>query len=400
MTELLAHIDRLITPKRFGYTWLAGAAIWLGWLLSILGGAGKVDSFGQPIGTDFLQFYAAGTTLSLGESKYLYDMEYQASLEQSIIGPELQSYHAFITPPFLAWAFVPFSRLPYILSFAAWGIINLFLLWLGLYCLNNQNWKIFGLSLTWFPTFATISFGQNSIMSLAIIVFTYVFWNKKRFWLAGLTASLLLYKPQLILGIFFWWLLESRRDWKPLAGLFLGGGILAASSFTFMPEASKAYIEFSQKVLPSLPSWQEFPIWHLHTVRGFLYLLLPNFTVLADWLSISAGLFGLWAFYRFWKQTPAKPTLHFAGAVCLTIWLTPHAMIYDWIILLIPAVVFWQVRKPHIWRPVYALIWLSTFVGSSLTNFQLKVLPFAIQITLPILAFAYYKAYQALVEPE
>jgi hypothetical protein len=202
------------------------------------------------------------------------------------------------------------------------------------------------------------------------------------------------------LGLVFLWLLELRRDWKSLAGLFLGGGILAALSFTFLPDASKAYVEFSQNIMPDLPSWQEFPIWHLHTTRGFFHLLLPGFAILGDWFSALIGLFGLWIYYSFWRQTPTQSVLHFAGAVCLTIWLTPHAMIYDWVILLIPAVAFWQVRKAHIWRPVYALIWLSTFVGSSLTNFQLKVLPFAIQITIPILAFAYYKAYQALMEPK
>ena len=115
---MMAMIRRFLVPRRLRYAWIAGGALWAAWLLSVLLGPGKLDLAGTPIGTDYLQFHAAGTTVRIGESSQLYDAAYQMELEQEIIGPGLTSYHAFITPPFLAWLFVPFSMLGYTASFA------------------------------------------------------------------------------------------------------------------------------------------------------------------------------------------------------------------------------------------------------------------------------------------
>ncbi|MBN1919766.1 MAG: hypothetical protein JW892_00855, partial [Anaerolineae bacterium] len=75
MFTLLA---RFLTPRRLRYAWIAAGALWIAWLLSIALGPGYLDLAGQPVGTDYLQFYAAGRTLIRGESARLYDMAYQA----------------------------------------------------------------------------------------------------------------------------------------------------------------------------------------------------------------------------------------------------------------------------------------------------------------------------------
>src|SRR4030066_1547662 len=95
-------------------------------------------------------------------------------------------------------------------------------------------------SLTWFPIFASISFGQNSLLSLFLFSLTYYLWRKGRLLTAGLVCSLLLFKPQLVLGIGILWLLEWRKDWKALLGLSIGGLALAAISLLTLPEASLA----------------------------------------------------------------------------------------------------------------------------------------------------------------
>ncbi len=111
-------MTRWLTPRRLSYAWLAGGVLWLAWLGSVLLGPGNLDLAGQPVGTDFLEFYAAGATLLRGESARLYDRDYQARLQQEIIGPGLRAYYAFITPPFFAALFVPLALLPYGLAFA------------------------------------------------------------------------------------------------------------------------------------------------------------------------------------------------------------------------------------------------------------------------------------------
>ncbi len=60
-----------------------GGALWLAWLLSLLFGPGLLDLAGQPVGTDYLQFYAAGATVRTGQASHLYDTAYQAAWSSS-----------------------------------------------------------------------------------------------------------------------------------------------------------------------------------------------------------------------------------------------------------------------------------------------------------------------------
>src|SRR4030042_3990436 len=164
--------NRFLTPRRLTYAWIAGGTLWVAWLLSIFFGPGKMDLAGQVIGTDYLQYYAAGVTVREGQSANLYDFSFQSQLEQTIAGPGFSSYHAFITPPFLAWLFVPFSVLPYIWSFLVWSSLSALFLWLSLKLLPAKNpGRSWLWSLTWFPIFAAISFGQNSLLSLFLFCF-------------------------------------------------------------------------------------------------------------------------------------------------------------------------------------------------------------------------------------
>lgn len=394
------QLNRFLTPRRMTYAWIAGGALWFAWLISSVLGPGNMDLAGQVVGTDYLQFYTSGVTLLQGQSANLYDFAYQSQLEQTIAGPGLTSYHAFITPPFLAWLFVPLSLLPYIWSLIVWSLLGFLFLWASFKLLSaDRPFKSFLWSLTWFPIFATISFGQNSLLSLSLFCLTYWLWRKERFLAAGLVSSLLLFKPQMVLGIGFLWLLEWRKDWKALLGLALGGFILTGISFWLMPDASKAYINLARDFLPGLIYGDQFPLWHLHSLRGFWIMLFPGRVWLAEGLSLLLSVIGIAAYFFFWRANRKEPDLVFAAAICLTIWITPHAMIYDWSILLIPAVLFWQARPglQILWKPLFALIWIATFISGPLTYTQLKILPIAIQVSLPVLFLVYLTAYNSVL---
>src|SRR4030043_1308440 len=194
------RFNRILTSKRLTYAWVTGAALWFGWLLSCLLGPGNMDLAGHVVGTDYITIYASGVALRQGQSANLYNFDFQNQLEQLIAGPELTTFNAFITPPFLAWLFVPFSLLPYIWSFVAWSLLSVLFLWVSLKLLSTeQPIKALVYSLTWFPILATISFCENSLLSLFILCLTYWCWRKEKYLLAGRVVTLLLYKPQLIL---------------------------------------------------------------------------------------------------------------------------------------------------------------------------------------------------------
>ncbi len=397
----MRYLIRWLTPRRLSYAWLAGGVLWLAWLGSVLLGPGNLDLAGQPVGTDFLEFYAAGKTLLRGESARLYDMEYQARLQQEIIGPGLGAYYAFITPPFFAVPFVPLALLPYGLAFALWGLGGLAALWAGLRLLGLRSSRPFLWALTGFPVFAAVSYGQNSLLSLLLLALTYRLWRDGRPWVAGLALAGLMYKPQLTLGVVLLWLVGGWEGWKALAGWMLGSASLALLCVVAWPEASAAYLHFARTVLPDLPNWQEFPIWHLHTVRGFWRMLIPEWPLLGDALALLLAGLGVMEGYRFWRRHRSSVPLTFAAAVALTLWITPHAMIYDWAVLLIPAVLFWEEvpERRGEWRALYALVWLATFLGGPLTYGQWRLLHRAVQVTVPVLGFVLYRARCLLASP-
>jgi alpha-1,2-mannosyltransferase len=393
------RVNSFLTSRRLSYALIAGGMLWFAWILSCLLGAGNMDLAGQVIGTDYLQFYSASVTVRQGQSANLYNFEFQSQLEQTIAGEGLQNFHAFVTPPFLAWLYVPFTYLPYSWSFAAWCVLTLLFLWLSIRLVRTTHrTKPFFWSLTWFPIFAAISFGQNSLLSLLLFSITYWFWRKDKPFLAGLMSSLLLFKPQMLLGISILWLLDWRKSWKSLIGVSLGGATLASLCFIFLPEASKAYIDLARNFLTRMIYQEQFPLWHLDSLRGFLALLFPGQEWLVEGLSLFLSLVGIIGFIRIWRKYRGQKDLLFASAICLTIWITPHAMIYDWSILLIPAILFWQAypKLRHFWTPAFSLIWIATFLSGPLTVLQLKILPVAIQVCIPIFAFVIFIAKASL----
>ena len=186
-------LDQFLTTRRLTYAWIAGGILWFAWMLSSLLGPGNMDLAGQVVGTDYLQFYTAGVTLRQAQSSELYNFAYQSQLQQAIAGPNLTNFHAFITPPFLAWLFVPLSLLPYIWSFITWSILGIVFLWISIrLLLSIQPVKSLLWSLTWFPIFAAISFGQNSLLSLFLFSLTYWLVKKEKLLAAGFVSSLLL----------------------------------------------------------------------------------------------------------------------------------------------------------------------------------------------------------------
>lgn len=396
----MTRINTILTQRRLTYAWITGGILWSAWLLSCLLGPGSFDLAGQVIGTDYLQFYAAGTTLRQGLSADLYNFEYQSQLEQAIVGPELVNYHAFITPPFLAWLYVPFTFLPYTWSFIVWSILGLLLLWLSIKLLASTrplatSWW----ALTWFPIFAAISFGQNSLLSLFLFSFTYWLAKKEKYFAAGLVSSLLLFKPQMVLGLGLFWLLEWRKGWKSLLGLVTGGSILAGLCFWLLPDASRSYIDLSRNFLPGMIYQAEFPLIHLHSLRGFWILLFPGSRWLAEGLSLVFSTVGVVAFYYFWRKNRTRSDLLFAATVCLTIWISPHAMVYDWSILIISAILFWRAfpNLRVIWKSLFALIWIAMFLSGPLTLLQQKIFPFALQISVPVFFYSLVVCFRSLM---
>src|SRR5205085_4501492 len=94
--DCLSALGRWIRPRR-NLALFFGAVVWTVWLVSVLGGRGPLDLFGNVKGADFMEFYTAGRIVGAGDSARLYDFELQERIEHEVTAPARWSgVHAFI----------------------------------------------------------------------------------------------------------------------------------------------------------------------------------------------------------------------------------------------------------------------------------------------------------------
>jgi len=382
-----------------GRTWMAlaaGALMWVVWGVAAALGPGNLDLNGQVIGADHAAFHTAAALLADGRGAALFDypdvVEFQAKQDELTGKPGFLD--AYRNPPFYALLYRPTARLPYLSSYAIWAVIGVLCLVGGLVALRGRAvarplvW-----TLSFYPAFATVSFGQNTFLSFGVFALVYRLLAADRRFMAGLAAGLLLYKPQLLFGLGLWWLFGIRRYWPALVGAAVTGLGLAGLSWLVVPDETLDWV----RKLPEIARYSQFEFYNLHNSRGFGFLLTGDQAVgqafgLAG-LVVTAGW--LWTFHR---RFGPDVRLMMAAAVFATLWGSPHTMTYEWALAAIPAVLLWDARpdlRPT-WVPLFALAWVAMFVSTPLTKGQLAVAGVAVQVSVPVLAFVGLRATRAL----
>jgi hypothetical protein len=313
--------------------------------------------------------------------------EYQTQLHDS----SRWTLDAYRNPPFYALLYCPTARLPYLASFWIWTLIAVSLLWFGIGWLKTEKQlTAFILSMSFYPVFAVISFGQNSLLSFAAFCLTFHLMERNRLFLAGMAAGLLLFKPQLLLGLGVWWLLSLRRHLWCWLGLTATGLILVAISLMFVPSETRIFV----KSLSEIARYDGFMFYLMHNPRAFGTLMAFDDKSVGNIVGLACLLGAIGFFVYFWIYRRDNPPMMFAAAVFLTLWASPHTMIYEWSLALIPAVLLWErvpEKRPE-WLIMFSIVWFTLFVSTPIA----KVLfdwtkdrqgnhGWAIQISVPVL---------------
>jgi len=247
--------------------------------------------------------------------------------------------------------------------------------------------------LCFYPVFAVISFGQNSLLSFGFFCLTFRLMECRRLLLAGLAAGILLYKPQLLSGLGLWWLLNSRQYWKCLLGLALAGLFWVIVSLVLVPEETRLFI----KKLPEIAKYDAFMFWNMHNARAFGTLIAFDDKSVGNVVGLLASLAGIACFVWFWRRHSDNLPLMFGASVFLTLWASPHTMIYEWSLALIPAVLLWDrvKEKRDDWLIVFAVSWTAFFISTivamglfKLTDHSATHGAWAIQLSVPVIAWA------------
>lgn len=368
-----------------------GATAWVVWLGSITYGcisSGRpIDAEGTPVGVDHLTFYSAAMLVREGRPERMYDYDFLGPYQGQLLGWNWDMLLGYRNPPFYALLYLPTTGLSFVGSMLFWNAIGLGMLVFAIRLLNPERpARTLLWSLSFYPVFAVVSFGQNSLLSLGVFAIVYRLLSGNRNFAAGLVAGLLWFKPQLLIGLFLWWGLQPRKCARCWAGVAFTGGVLAAISWIALPEASQAFVNSLQKNL----GYGGEKGWNKESPRAFWALLLPDAssTVILG-LTIASVLPILFATLRMAKRTGAPIAVMFPTAVFLTLWASPHTLIYEWAQLVPAAIVLWErvPEKRDAWLVLFTAAWLVLAASTPLTKVQIDYmnLPGVVQIAIPVM---------------
>lgn len=193
----------------------AYAVLVIDWLILF---HGLIDRAGNPLGADFVTFFAAARLAAAGHPAQVYDVAALHGVERAAVAPSVAPY-AWHYPPTFLLAVTPLAALPYLLAVLCWTALGLLAYYAWVRRADGRP-IVTGLALGFPGRFLCVAQGQNGVLSLLLLSGLWLV--PARPLLAGAVLGLLTYKPQLV-PIVVVTLLTGRR-WRALAGMGASAG--------------------------------------------------------------------------------------------------------------------------------------------------------------------------------
>jgi hypothetical protein len=312
------------------------------------------------LGGDFRAFYTAGALVARGSPELLYDASAQQAFQHSVLGVAQGTHSVWMSPPWAAWLFVPFSRLPFWLAYGTFTFLGLLLAWKALSMLRAElalepsSGRLAITLLQYFPVLASLCIGQTTTLWFFVSAAVVIALRSGREVQAGLLLAVLVFKPQLALG--FGAVLFGARRFRPMAiAAAVAGGVVVASEL-FTPGALTRYLASSGSLAEALRA-PDYPSAGLHGGAEVSFLLLAGVSssaAAALGFAISAGL--TFAIVRIWWGRRFEPgtrsfDLRLAASLTLGLIASPHLYLYDLALLGVPIFLAHSALSPSAHEP-------------------------------------------------
>jgi alpha-1,2-mannosyltransferase len=344
---------------------------------TIFAGSGLLDANGKPIGSDFVQFWAASKMALSGEASEIYNHTRVFLVEEAVTGKFYPL--PFHYPPIMLLMILPLALLPYLVSLAAWLGVT-FVSYLSILRRVVPHPVAKWLILAFPGVFQNFIHGQNGFLSGVFLGGGLILVDRSPLW-AGILLGLLSYKPQFLPMIPIA-LLFGRR-WKALAGMaFSSGTLIVISLLAFGPEPWIAFWK-NIPVAVKMVETGATPLHQLQTVFGAAILAgldLPIARILHSTVAvIAAGVMS-----RLWLKN--APFFLRASSLALGILLLPpHVNSYDMTILALPlAWVGWEgyTRGWLSWEiNILALCWIMPLISVGIAaKMRIQIAPLALMV--------------------
>jgi hypothetical protein len=350
--SLPARIERIIGPlpgqreaRAFSIFALIAGLIACG--LSLYYGFRGETFMGRPMGSDFVEFYAAGKALNQHQPALIYDIAALTKLEQdSLPAMSRTQMLLFGYPPVVGQLYRPFTLLPYQWAYCAWLAFSLALYALALWLLfrgwANASYRrtAFLLSLSApMYTLETWIGGQLSVVTFfAVVCFVCCFENRWQV-LAGVALGLVTYKPSLIAIPVAMMILGGC--WRMFTGLCGGSVLLLLGSLATAGVNGLRLWMVQMKVFAGIATTNESIIRRTKYVdlNSFFSILLGGNSAARAIATITAAAAFLllgWTWWRARGQSHDVQRYLWGATLTWTLMINIYAPVYD-TILLVPA---------------------------------------------------------------
>ena len=276
-----------------------------------------------------------GGHFALHDALRMYDRDAQHAYEIGVTNSPL-FLDLYISPPHTALFFAPLSSLPFraaLVVFTALSVVAFALaLWKArAFAPDDRTFATFALAFAASEPFAeTIIIGQTSGLMLLVWVAGIALALEKRDTAAGVILGLGAFKPQLFLLVPI--VLVARKRWR-LLGVFLatGAAMVAIGALACGPHAYVAWVDLLRS--PAYGDVREANMFHMCSIEALLHGL--PFATAVHALVALAAIVLLFSFAR-----KSEDELRvWAAAILVTLFATPHLIIYDAVLFIVPALV-------------------------------------------------------------
>lgn len=220
-------------------------------LLGLVGAAVAVLGVGQArqqgLEGDWLAYYAAGRAVLAGRA----DALFQPAVLYHWQAPIIPRPFPWLYPPGYALLFAPLALLPIAVARLAWLGVGIAAL-VGAFATARRS---LGLPIAnsvlallgFLPLLLTLSLGQVSPITLLIFAQVAALeWRGEANVRAGLVASAALYKPQLLVPLLWYWVVNRRG--RALLGFAIGGAVVLGISFVASSQATLEYLRHGLEI--------------------------------------------------------------------------------------------------------------------------------------------------------
>ncbi|KAB2912248.1 MAG: DUF2029 domain-containing protein [Hyphomicrobiaceae bacterium] len=294
---------------------------------------GRLDYAGRPLGTDFINVYAAGKLANGGQAGLAYDWPAHHAVQKQTAGRADLPYAGWHYPPVFLLVAAALALLPYLVALLVYQAVTL-VLYLGVVQ------RIAGRREAWLPAlafpavFINITHGHNGFITAALLGGALLVLDRRPL-LAGCLIGGLSYKPQLAVLIPL--VLAATGRWR----------VFGAAAATVAATAVLALAVFGAGVFADF--WASLPLTRrviLEGAPGFykiqsLYaalrlagvpLALASAAQTVLTIGLAIALVALW-------RSAASYELKAAALLIACLLATPYVLDYD-LVLLAPAMAF------------------------------------------------------------